>query len=315
MKNYTLTKDCYVILPAFNEEKAIGNTIKQIVKYIPKSNIIVIDNSSTDNTYQVCRNYRVRVISESRKGKGFAVRRGFSAVPKSAKCIFLLDADDTYSIKPILVAVNLVTEKHIDMVVGNRVSRINTHRKLPFKRAHKIGNKVISKISNLLTPIGIDDALSGWRVMSPAFVRSFPGVSNGFEIEAELNSHAYLLQTQVINIDVEYQGRYLNSESKIKTFKDGFLILKTNFRHFRDIRPQLAYLLMAMPWALMSFTFTARSISDFIETGFVPKFPSLIFGTATSVITILLLMTGIVLQRVKLLHQYVVNDSFKILKP
>jgi glycosyltransferase involved in cell wall biosynthesis len=291
----------FVILPALNEEASILETIDMIKHVISNARILVIDNGSTDRTFEIVKSHGVDICREPNKGKGFAVRRAFSLMPADSGCVFMLDADSTYSVEEFSHARDLVIHEGYDMVVGNR--RVNRSedqsRNIEFRRGHVVGNWDITKLSSILHPVGILDSLSGWRVMSPKFVRSFTGGASGFEIEAELNAHAYLLKCGVTNVDVMYRGRKSDSHSKLKTYKDGLKIVKMNFKIFRSNRPLLAFALLAAPWLLTSFISTGRAIQGYIRTGLVLQFPSLIAGVGTFVVGVLLVISGITLERIK----------------
>ena len=303
--------NCFVLLPALNEESSITKVIKDLLEYVPACNILVIDNGSTDKTSLIAKELGVDVTFEPKRGKSYAVRRGFSLVPPNITTVFLLDSDDTYDVSPIVQAVKLVIDNNIDMVVGCRKSNIDKSRKPAFKKSHYYGNLAFTKLSNLLSPTGIEDVLSGWRVMSIPFVRSFTGSSNGFEIESELNGHAFLIKSAILNLDIEYRGRKNNSDSKLKTYSDGFKILRMKFKLFSDYRPKLAFTLFSIPWVLASTLFIGRSVNGYLETGLVSQFPSLIVGTASFIIAVLLIISGVILQKITLFRSVVIQLAYK----
>jgi glycosyltransferase involved in cell wall biosynthesis len=302
-----------VILPALNEEIAIGPTIEKIQVECPDSTIVVVDNGSTDLTVSIAEKLGVRVLHEPQKGKGFAMRRGFTAVQENHKYVFMVDADDTYGLESINHAIELVNKFGYDMIVGTRVETTDLHpgRKDSYKRGHSFGNAILTFIARALHKVEIKDSLSGWRVMSVSFVNSFPGGASGFEIEAELNAHAYLISAGVTNVEVSYQGRDVNSHSKLNTYRDGIKILRMNFSLFRDNRPQLAFSLFALPWLLMSVMLISRAWLGYVNTGLVEQFPSLIAGIGSLVVTGLLLTSGIVLQRIKLMRSNILRFEYQ----
>ena len=173
---------------------------------------------------------------------------------------------------------------------------------------HVLGNKVLSAIGRTLHPAGVADTLSGWRVFSPRFLQSFPGGSTGFEVEAELNAHAYLMNSAVLNVEVSYRGRAEGSSSKLNTYQDGFRILRTSMRFFRNDRPQLAFSLFAIPWLITSTYFIYRAVAGYVKSGLVSQFPSLIAGVGAFVISSLLFVTGMILERIK--HVRVGNAKY-----
>lgn len=291
----------FVILPALNEEASILETIDQVQKVISNAKILVVDNGSTDRTFEIVKSKGIDICREPKLGKGFAVRRAFSMMPADSCCVFMLDADSTYSVEEFGYARDLVSNWGYDMVVGNRrvIRSEDQPRKIEYRRGHVIGNWAITKLSSMLHPVGILDSLSGWRVMSPRFVRSFTGGASGFEIEAELNAHAYLLKCGVTNIDVKYRGRKSDSHSKLKTYRDGVKIVRMNLKIFRSNRPLLAFSLISTPWLGFSFFSIGRAIEGYVRTGLVLQFPSLIAGVGTFLVGVLLVISGIVLERLK----------------
>ena len=291
-----------VIIPVLNEASSIVKTIRNIREVIPESLIIVIDNGSTDNTGELARSENVLVLNEPQKGKGFAVRKGFTSVPLGYKSIVMVDGDDTYGCDRLVESLELVEKFGFDMIVGNRIPvEIDTEvRKPVYRRSHTLGNFLFSKISSFLHPVPIKDSLSGYRVMSINFVRSFPGGASGFEIETELNAHSYLISAAVTNIDVKYKGRGQDSASKLRTYSDGFKILRINFSLFRHNRPQFAFSVFALPWLIVGLIVTVRVALKFLETGLVLQFPTLIAGVASLTISALLFTSGIILERIKL---------------
>jgi hypothetical protein len=216
--------------------------------------------------------------------------------------VVMIDGDDTYGCDALVESIKLVNELGYDMVVGNRVPEMETNsdRKRVYPRSHVFGNFIFSKISAYLHPAEIKDSLSGFRVMSKKFVTSFPGGASGFEIETELNAHSFLISAAVTNIDVSYRGRGEDSSSKLRTYSDGFKILKVNFALFRHNRPQLAFSIFAFPWLMLGFALTVRVALKFLETGLVLQFPTFIAGVTSLTISALLFTSGIILERIKI---------------
>jgi glycosyltransferase involved in cell wall biosynthesis len=291
-----------VLIPALDEEFAISQTIYSVKSHLPESQIIVIDNGSVDRTVAVATDSGALVLREPRKGKGFAIRRGFQSLPNDCRVVVMLDGDDTYSCTNIMDAIGLIEQQGYDMVVGTRIptTKFEHGRKPIFRKSHSLGNLLISLLSKALHPSGIQDSLSGYRVMSNSFVKSFPGGATGFEIEAELNAHSYLISSAVANIDIEYRGRGELSASKLKTYRDGYKIIRINFALFRNNRPQLAFTLFATPWFAVGVFYSLRALFRFFETGLVLQFPSFIAGVTALTISALLFTTGMILERIKL---------------
>jgi hypothetical protein len=190
------------------------------------------------------------------------------------------------------------------MLVGTRVKETqkSENRIRVFRLGHKIGNSIFSKISQLLHPAGVEDSLSGFRIMSRNFVESFTGGASEFEIEAELNAHAAFMKASVENIEVKYKGRPVGSESKLRTYRDGYKILRVNFKIFRTYRPKIAYSLLAFFWILISFSLGFEPVKVYFETGLVPRFPSLIASVGALIVSVQLWNTGMILERVNVAH-------------
>jgi glycosyltransferase involved in cell wall biosynthesis len=289
-----------VILPTLDEALSLAATVNAIRKVAPQCDIIVIDNGSTDNTVKIALDLGLRVAHEPNRGKGYAIRNGLSYINENHRAVFMVDADDTYALESIDEAFDLVMNHGYDMIVGNRiVSKNEDDRTTEFKRGHKIGNLTFSLLGNLIHSVGIRDSLSGWRMMSRGFAKSFPGGATGFEIEAELNGHADLLQCAVANIDVYYQGRHTGSISKLRTYKDGTKILRRNIQIFKNDQPFKAFSILWIPILVSSIYFVQRAVSGYLRTGFVEQLPSLVAGVSGLSIAGLLWVTGMNLERSK----------------
>jgi glycosyltransferase involved in cell wall biosynthesis len=305
-------KSLLVVLPTLNEEISIAGTVTSLRNQVPGCDILVVDNGSTDNTVKVAIELGLRVIHEPNRGKGFAIRRGLSQVGSEHKAVFMVDADDTYSVVAIREAFELVVEQGYDMVVGTRVlSQDNLSRAPEFKRGHKIGNLAFTFIGNLIHSVGIKDSLSGWRMMSRGFVKSFPGGATGFEIEAELNGHADLLKCAIANIDVTYRGRTDGSTSKLRTYKDGMKILRRNIQIFKDDQPFKAFTILWFPTLTLSIYFIQRAVGGYLRTGLVEQLPSLIAGVSGLSVAGLLWVTGMNLERSKQIRSILARYEYK----
>ena len=289
-----------VVLPTLNEALSLSATVSSIREVAPQCDIIVIDNGSSDDTVKIALELGLRVAHEPNTGKGYAIRNGLSFIKEKHRAVFMVDADDTYSLEAIHEAFDLVCNHGYDMIVGNRIVSSNHEgRTTEFKRGHKIGNLSFTLLGNLIHSVGIRDSLSGWRMMSRGFAKSFPGGATGFEIEAELNGHADLLQCAVSNIDVYYRGRHTGSISKLRTYKDGIKILRRNIQIFKNDQPFKAFSILWMPILVLSIYLVQRAVSGFLRTGFVEQLPSLVAGVSGLSIAGLLWVTGMNLERSK----------------
>jgi glycosyltransferase involved in cell wall biosynthesis len=287
--------------------------VKQIRDISIDIEILVVDNASTDNTFYIASESDVKVVRENIKGKGYAVKKGFSALSSDCRVVALVDGDDTYDLSNLKEAIKLVDEYGYDMVVGTRIKKDNSahQRSNVFRAGHKTGNLIISKLSQVLHPSGVIDSLSGFRVLSRNFVESFAGGASEFEIESELNAHAAFMKASVENIEIAYRGRPIGSISKLRTYRDGYKILKMNFKIFRTYRPKLAYSLLALIWFFTSLYLGIEPIKVYFETGLVPKFPSLIASVGAFIVSIQLWDTGMVLERINVAHLSQARNAYK----
>lgn len=283
-----------IVIPCHNEQQTISEVIEGFRSYLPGAQIVVVDNASTDATAQVAVDAGARVIIEPRPGKGRAVRRLLSDV--EAECYVLVDGDATYDASSAPTMVRLVMEDGIDMVVGRRVTLETTTA--AYRRGHQLGNAVLTWIFATLFGLReITDTLSGYRVMSRRLVKSFPVASTGFEIEAELNAHAATMEVPIAEVPTHYAERPTGSESKLSTYRDGLRILRRNLHLFRDARPLLAFSVLAIPWLLVAVIGIGVPLAEYIQTGLVLRFPTLIVGCFALVMAAGTILVGMVLAR------------------
>jgi glycosyltransferase involved in cell wall biosynthesis len=271
---------------------------------MPEIEIWVVDNKSTDKTAELAESAGAKVINCEQSGKGFAVRKAFSLINTNYQAIFMVDGDSTYSNENLPKAINLVSSGGYDMVIGKRIDANENEagRLARYRIGHKLGNKVLSFMFRFLFDIKITDIFSGWRVFSPGFAKSFMGGNTSFEIEAELNTHAFVLSAAVTEIPVQYRGRKIGSKSKLKTYSDGSKIIRKQLKLFRNEKPLLAFTLLATPWLFASAWLFNSVLTEFLETGLVPRFPSLIAATGMFILSGLLWIAGVILERVRLLR-------------
>lgn len=284
-----------VVVPCHNEEASIGSVIDSFRRYLPGCQVVVADNESTDATAEVAVQHGAVVLHEPRKGKGFAVRRLFADV--DADCFVMVDGDHTYDAEAAPEMVQLVQDGGVDMVNGVRISEDQGET---YRRGHALGNSVLSWIFRSLFRLDLEDTLSGYRVLSRRFVKSFPTNASGFEIEAELNAHAAVLNVPVAEVPSSYRARPDGSESKLSTYSDGWRILRRNLRLFRDARPALAFLLLSLPWFVVALTLMAVPVYEYLTTGLVARFPSLIVGVGFLTVGVFLIIAGLGMQRTAL---------------
>ncbi len=260
-----------LLIPCYNEEKTIGKVIQDAKKYIPEAVVYVYDNNSTDNTVKIAKEAGAVVRYEHQQGKGNVIRRMFREI--DADCYLMTDGDDTYPLEYAPEMADKVLEGQADMVVGDRLSSTYfTENKRPF---HNMGNSVVRSSINWLFQCDIKDIMTGYRAFSYNFAKTFPVLSKGFEIETEMTIHAVNNNMAIDNVIVEYRDRPEGSVSKLNTYSDGFKVLFTIIRLFRNYRPFKFFSLISAFLAVLSIGFFIPVLIDYVETGMVEKFPTL----------------------------------------
>lgn len=283
-----------VILPCHNEEPAIAAVIEDARRVLPGCTVVVADNDSSDRTAEIARGLGAVVLSESRRGKGYAIRRLFAAV--EADVYVMVDGDGTYDLSAAPGMIESLRSEHLDMVVGVRLTQASGNDE--YRRGHRMGNQFLTWTFRSLFGLQLTDTLSGYRVMSRRFVKTFPSASVGFEVETDINVHASVLGSPVTEVPTVYVARAAGSASKLNTYRDGWRILRRNFHLFRDARPALAFFLLGMPWLLLSAGLMAYVFDYYFDTGLVLNFPSLIAGVGSFLVFLNLWTLGLVLQRI-----------------
>jgi len=261
-----------VLIPCYNEEKTIAKVVKDARAALPEAVIYVYDNNSTDRTVELAREAGAVIRYEYMQGKGNVIRRMFREV--EARCYIMVDGDDTYPMEFAPEMVDKVLHHNADMVVGDRLSSTYfSENKRPF---HNMGNSLIRASINRLFQCDIKDIMTGFRAFSYGFVKTFPILSKGFEIETEMTIHAVYNQLQIDNVIVDYRDRPEGSVSKLNTYADGFRVLGTIFRLYRDYKPFGFFSLFALLLAVVSVLFFIPVLAEYFATGLVLKFPTLI---------------------------------------
>lgn len=281
-----------VILPCYNEEAAIGKTVSAFRAALPQAQIYVYDNNSKDRTIQVAREAGAVVRSEMRQGKGNVMRRMFADV--EADVYVLADGDDTYDAAQAPQLVATLVDEHLDMVTGRRV-----HTEAGAYRAgHVLGNKMLTGLTAIMFGIELKDMLSGYRIMSRRFVKSFPFTAEGFAIETEMTVHAVRLMMPMVEVDTHYRERPVGSASKLNTYRDGIRILLKIARLIREERPLFFFSVIAALFAATSLGLGWSLLLEFIATEKVPRLPTALLATGLMVIAFLSLMSGLILDTV-----------------
>ncbi|WP_076073351.1 glycosyltransferase family 2 protein [Sphingomonas montana] len=281
-----------VILPCYNEEAAIARTVAAFRAALPTATVYVYDNNSTDRTAAVARAAGAEVRVERMQGKGHVVRRMFADV--DADIYVMADGDETYDAAAAPALVQRLLDERLDMVVGARRSEVEA----AYRRGHRLGNAVLTGMLARLFGRSFGDILSGYRVFSRRFVKSFPVLSAGFEIETEISVHALELRMPVAEVMTAYGARPEGSESKLATYRDGWRILSTILTLFRIERPVLFFGGIGASLAALAVLLAIPLVLTYMETGLVPRLPTAILSTGLSIVAVLTFFCGVILDTV-----------------
>lgn len=271
-----------VLIPCYNEEKTVEKVVQDFKNVLPEAVIYVYDNNSSDRTVELARGAGAVVRHEYQQGKGNVIRRMFREI--DAQVYVMTDGDDTYPAEYAREMVDRVLKHQADMVVGDRLSSTYfTENKRPF---HNFGNSLVRGTINRLFHTEIKDIMTGYRAFGYQFVKTFPVLSKGFEIETEMTIHAADKNMQVENVVIEYRDRPEGSESKLNTYSDGAKVLMSIAKLYRNYKPMNFFGMLSLVLALVSAGFFTPVLLEYIATGLVPKFPTLIacgFGLMASI--------------------------------
>ena len=261
-----------VLIPCFNEEQTIGKVVRDVKEALPEASVYVYDNNSTDRTAEEAAAAGACIRREPRQGKGNVIRRMFREV--DAQCYLMNDGDDTYPLDCAGEMVDKVLEQKADMVVGDRLSSTYfTENKRPF---HNFGNSLMRSGINGLFHTDIKDIMTGYRAFSYEFVKTFPVFSKGFEIETEMTIHAVNYNMQVENVVVEYRDRPEGSVSKLNTYSDGMRVIRKMLQLYRNYRPLHFFGALCALLMILALLFMVPIFREYLQTGLVPRFPTLI---------------------------------------
>lgn len=280
-----------VLIPCYNEEKTVEKVVRDFRAVLPEAVIYVYDNNSSDRTVELAEAAGAVVRHEYSQGKGNVLRRMFREI--DAECYILVDGDDTYPADSAPEMCRLVLEHQADMVVGDRLSSTYfTENKRPF---HNFGNSLVRMSINCLFGAKIQDIMTGYRAFSFEFVKTFPVLSKGFEIETEMSIHAVQRNMQVENVVIEYRDRPEGSVSKLNTYSDGAKVLGTILKLYKNYRPFGFFTAIAVVLALISLLFMVPVLTEYFVTGLVPRFPTLIVCGFVMVAALMLFVAGVIL--------------------
>ena len=281
-----------VLVPCYNEEAAVATVVADFRKALPAAEIYVYDNNSRDSTAAVAREAGAIVRSERRQGKGHVVRRMFADV--EADIYVLVDGDATYDAPSAPRMIDKLLDEHLDMVVGFRVDQSQA----AYRLGHRTGNRMLTDFLSSTFGQEFKDILSGYRVFSRRFVKSFPVLSDGFEIETELAVYALELSLPVAEVETPYYARPEGSFSKLNTWRDGFRIFGTMLKLYRSERPLRFFTVIGILLALAAIILAIPIVVTFIETGLVPRLPTAVLSMGLTIVAMLSVSSGIVLDTV-----------------
>ena len=281
-----------VLIPCYNEAQTIGKVVRDFRHALPDAEIWVYDNNSTDATGEIAREAGALVRREYRQGKGFVVRSMFSEI--DADVYVLVDGDDTYPAEAAPDLIVPVAEGRADMAVGDRLTN-GTYREQNKRRFHDLGNGLVRGSINVLFHAGIRDVMTGYRAFSRRFVKNFPVMTGGFEIETEMTLHALDKRFEIAEIPIDYRDRPEGSASKLRTFRDGFRVLRTLLSIFKDYKPLSFYGGLALLFFLLGILAGIPVLAEYARTSYITHVPLAILASALEIMALLSLSSGLVL--------------------
>ncbi|WP_422479459.1 glycosyltransferase family 2 protein [Pleomorphochaeta sp. DL1XJH-081] len=288
-----------VLIPCFNEELTIGKVINDFRRTLPEADIYVYDNNSTDATVSIARSAGAIVRYEHNQGKGNVMRRMFREI--EADCYVIVDGDDTYPADNAKQMVDYILNENYDMIIGDRLS--STYFSENKRAFHNFGNVLVRKIINYLFKSDIHDVMTGYRAFSKTFIKGFPILARGFEIETEMTIHAVDKNFAIKEIPIEYRDRPHGSVSKLRTYTDGAKVLGTIFNLFMDYRPLVFFGVTSLIFLVMAVILFLPVFIEYLETGIVERFPTLIVSVTFGICFLLSISVGIILKVIGKKHK------------
>lgn len=292
-------KKVAVLIPCYNEEKTVQKVVEDYRRVLPQADIYVYDNNSTDRTAELAAQAGAIVRREYRQGKGNVIRSMFRQI--DADCYLMIDGDDTYPAEPAPEMVRMILDGEADMVNGDRLSSTYfTENKWPF---HNTGNRLVRGLINHLFHADVRDIMTGYRAFSRGFVKTFPVLSRGFEIETEMTIHAVDKNFLIREVPVDYRDRPEGSVSKLNTYSDGAKVLCTIFRLYKDYKPFAFFGMGALLFLILAAGLFLPVGIEFLRTGLVPRFPTLIVSVTLALCALLSFVAGVILDVVVKKHR------------
>jgi len=284
---------------SYNEETTIAKVVNDFKTAIPEADIYVYDNNSTDRTAEIAGQSGAIVKREYRQGKGNVLRSMFRDI--QADCYVMIDGDDTYPVYSVTEMIDLVLSNQADMVTGDRLTR--DYYKVNKRAFHNLGNILVKSLINRLFGAELQDIMSGFRALSPSFVKTFPVLSKGFEIETEMTLHALDKNFLIREIPVAYKDRPPESFSKLNTYKDGYKVIRTIFMLFKEYHPFPFFSAIALLLVLASAVLFIPVLNEYLRTGLVPRFPTLIVSGIMILASLQSFFTGLILSVIVKKHR------------
>lgn len=288
-----------VLIPCYNEAVTIEKVIKDYKKALPSADIYVYDNNSTDGTDKIAKKAGAIVRYEYRQGKGNVIRTMFREI--DADCYLMIDGDDTYPSENAKEMCDLVLSGRADMVIGDRLSSTYfSENKRPF---HNFGNRIVRFLINFLFKNKVKDIMTGYRAFSKEFVKGFPVLSKGFEIETEMTIHAVDKNFKLVEVPVDYRDRPEGSVSKLNTYSDGIKVIRMIATLFKEYKPFYFFGLFALLFLILALILGIPVVVEYFKIGLVPRFPTLIVASIFLVLSMLFWITGIILEVIVKKHK------------
>jgi len=300
-----------LVIPVYNEEVTIEKVIDDFAKVNLNLEIFIINNNSTDRTVEIAKkklesiSNKGEIFHISRQGKANAIRHAFRNI--EADIYVMIDGDDTYCANDIYNLIQPILDSAADMVVGDRMSfgKYNCENKRPF---HSLGNNLVCRLINTLYKTSLNDIMSGYRVMTREFVKNYPILHEGFELETDITLHALDKRYQIIEVPIDYKER-VNSKSKLNTFQDGWRVMVTIFKVFKDYKPLLFFSVLSLIFFLLGLALGGPVILEFIQTRYIKHVPLAILASGLMIISILILSIGITLDTIVRNHRFIYEQN------
>lgn len=293
-----MQQEIAIILPCYNEEQAIAKVVQEFRSFLPDATIYVYDNNSQDNTVAEAKKAGAIVAYEARQGKGYVMRRAFADV--DADIYVMADGDGTYDASVVAELIKELCAKQLDMLVG---ARVDSDAEKLYRRGHKTGNWMLTNAIGILFGFRFKDVLSGYRVFSRRFVKSFPALATGFEIEAMLTVHTLELGLPAAEMPTRYFERVEGTESKLRTYQDGLHILLTIINLFKQFKPLWFYGFFAALFSLLSFVIMLPIWLEYMQTGLVLRFPSMFLSVGVMICAVIALVCGLIMDHASRNHK------------